>query len=406
LLLLRAPERGPTAPNTLVRQALQHVVPGSPTQGPDSNGCPFQRFQFANEGVRAVHAAVPAVPAFARINTMPLSSKLFKGDVKLEACLVSDPAHLTPGTQGPHVGKVQTALHTLDGAAIDGTERQTERYGSSTAAAVLAYKRKRNIVNRAYQSTPDNIVGKMTIASLDREMFAKEQEQPGSEVCVLEQACPCDRPQRDSRLALVSFSVGAQRNDDADLRVQIALLDSRNTLREAIAKLGALQQAITRSHLPFGSPLTAEEQKTLASATTWLNLNTSDTIRTLIHLASAVSLMRRNLTIKNSNGQVPEAKRVSARFHAAVDGNPDNGIQLGDPFFGVDGRNCRRDVITHEFFHFLGVKHGGGSLGGPTVRSAITTPQQALNSADNLAQLVAELTTPSGKTDACARANE
>jgi hypothetical protein len=81
-------------------------------------------------------------------------------------------------------------------------------------------------------------------------------------------------------------------------------------------------------------------------------------------------------------------------------------MQLGNPFFKLDGRNCRRDVITHEFFHFLGVAHGGGPLVGQTIRSAITTPAQALDSADNLAQLVAELTTPSGNTDACVRPGE
>lgn len=63
-------------------------------------------------------------------------------------------------------------------------------------------------------------------------------------------------------------------------------------------------------------------------------------------------------------------------------------------------------MITHEFFHFLGVNHGGGPPDKPTPRDKITTPAQALDSADNLAQLVAEIVTPGGKTDACARAFE
>src|SRR5262249_41293895 len=45
-----------------------------------------------------------------------------------------------------------------------------------TAAAVLAYKRKRNIVNRTYQAQADNIVGKMTMAALDREMVAFDDD--------------------------------------------------------------------------------------------------------------------------------------------------------------------------------------------------------------------------------------
>ncbi len=48
-------------------------------------------------------------------------------------------------------------------------------------------------------------------------------------------------------------------------------------------------------------------------------------------------------------------------------------------------------MITHEFFHLIGVNHGGQPLNGGTDRALITTPAQALDSADNLAQLVAAI---------------
>jgi hypothetical protein len=88
----------------------------------------------------------------------------------LKGAAVSDPAHITAGASGPHVAKIQQALNVLDGTAIV----QDGKYGRATAAAVLAYKRKRNIINRSYETQADDIVGKMTIASLDREMFKKE----------------------------------------------------------------------------------------------------------------------------------------------------------------------------------------------------------------------------------------
>ena len=106
---------------------------------------------------------------------MALTSEIFRGDKKLEACLQSDPAHVTPGTSGNHVAKVQTALMMLDGAKIDRRETLKKNYGPSTAAAVLAYKTKRRIINRAYQAEADDIVGKMTIAALDREMLRFER---------------------------------------------------------------------------------------------------------------------------------------------------------------------------------------------------------------------------------------
>lgn len=105
---------------------------------------------------------------------MALRSKLFQGDSKLEAAEVSDAAHITPGATGPHVAKIQQALIKLDGAAI----AVDSIYGPATAAAVLAYKQKRNIINRAYQAKADNIVGKMTIASLDAELLAGESPPP------------------------------------------------------------------------------------------------------------------------------------------------------------------------------------------------------------------------------------
>ena len=106
---------------------------------------------------------------------MPLRSKLFRADPRLQTCLISDRAHVTLGAVGDFAARIQVALTQLDKAAIDPFEIAMKRYGPSTAAAVLAYKKKRNIINRCYQSKADNIVGKMTIASLDKEMVQREQ---------------------------------------------------------------------------------------------------------------------------------------------------------------------------------------------------------------------------------------
>jgi len=66
---------------------------------------------------------------------------------------------------------IQIALNELDGLVIDGSEIVAKRYGISTAAAVITFKKKRRIINFAHQKTEDDIVGKMTIAALDKEMF-------------------------------------------------------------------------------------------------------------------------------------------------------------------------------------------------------------------------------------------
>jgi hypothetical protein len=109
---------------------------------------------------------------------MVLQSQLFRGDAKLQAAAVFDPAHIMPGSVGPHVAKIQQALGLLDGAVIDAGELHSMSYGPSTANAVLAYKRKRNIINYSYQTTADNIVGKMTMLAMDKEMLAREINPP------------------------------------------------------------------------------------------------------------------------------------------------------------------------------------------------------------------------------------
>jgi hypothetical protein len=109
---------------------------------------------------------------------MALQSKLFKGDPKFEACLVKDSAHITSGAVGDHVSKIHTALFVVDNYSVSPRELAAKSYGNSTAAGILAFKRKRNIVNFSYQTQADNIVGKMTIAALDKEVLHRENLPP------------------------------------------------------------------------------------------------------------------------------------------------------------------------------------------------------------------------------------
>lgn len=106
-----------------------------------------------------------------------LKSSKFSGDPQLEAAAVSNPAHVLPGARGAHVGKLQRALIETDASVISPQEIIEQRYGETTAKAVLDYKTKRSIINRAYQATADNVVGIMTMQSLDREMRAIERGQ-------------------------------------------------------------------------------------------------------------------------------------------------------------------------------------------------------------------------------------
>src|SRR5690242_12674966 len=75
-------------------------------------------------------------------NVMALQSESFRGDPKLEAAAVSNPAHILktqPPSTGIHVSKIQRALMQLDGAQIDKNELDLGSYDNSTANAVLRY---------------------------------------------------------------------------------------------------------------------------------------------------------------------------------------------------------------------------------------------------------------------------
>jgi hypothetical protein len=103
-----------------------------------------------------------------------LASNTFRANQRLQNCAVENPAHVKLNSSGPHVALIQRALCALDHALIDQAEIKAQLYGPTTAAAVLDYKTRRQIINKQYQTTPDNIVGVMTIKSLDTEMIALE----------------------------------------------------------------------------------------------------------------------------------------------------------------------------------------------------------------------------------------
>jgi hypothetical protein len=103
-----------------------------------------------------------------------LVSRLFSDSKELAAAQADDRAHVVPGAIGRHVGKIQAALVILDDADIAIGEWLAMIYGPSTTKAVLAYKQKRKIINRAYQQTADNIVGKMTITQMDKDMLVAQ----------------------------------------------------------------------------------------------------------------------------------------------------------------------------------------------------------------------------------------
>jgi hypothetical protein len=217
-----------------------------------------------------------------------------------------------------------------------------------------------------------------------------------SPVCTLVSAHPIDVA------SAAVFEAEFPPNDAAIMNRGFA--DSRRTLRLAANALSNLLTGFAQESR--GKPLNAFQKRVLLSVGRWLKVNTASANRaaTADVVRRALALFNGNLGVRTSSGRNPSLRRVAGNFHAQVFGDPDRGVELGDPFFTDDGPNCRRDVITHEFFHFLRVGHGGSPTNGPTIRANIVTPDEALDSADNLAQLVSEIM--NGRTDACTRSGD
>jgi peptidoglycan hydrolase-like protein with peptidoglycan-binding domain len=107
---------------------------------------------------------------------MALTSNLFAGDARREACAASDSEAIGPGDTGPHVRKLQGAVTVLDAAVIAKSELDAAHYGPSTAGAVLAYKQKRGLADRSDPPRANDLAGATTIKALDGELRSRQTE--------------------------------------------------------------------------------------------------------------------------------------------------------------------------------------------------------------------------------------
>jgi len=280
---------------------------------------------------------------------MSLQSQFFRGDQKLEAAAVSDAAHILPGATGPHVRKIQSALFFLDGAAIALREVKQSIYGPSTAQAVLAYKQSRNIINRSYQSKADNIVGKMTMASLDRDML---------EIKVRLSRGTCDYGPRFSPRLLLNFSFSD--TDPAPVKLTGGLLGGLlqpTPLELAIAALPDAFRLIQESRIALRAVINndSSDAATLGSQALTLHFKVTSG-KDVLDTAKKV-----NEFIVRCAGVLIQQKFV---LKAGVGGNafaetptPRNGKIFILPGYALAGQLMRPLVLVHEAFHSLNDFH-------------------------------------------------
>jgi hypothetical protein len=212
--------------------------------------------------------------------------------------------------------------------------------------------------------------------------------------------------------AELDFEVVAD-TDGTGTKLTTAFSESRSFLRQAIQKLMDLNLRLGSMAMNLPVSLVGDDAATYDVVRRWLatpELTQPDrqtkANEAKMVVTKAIGLLTKNLNLKTSAGADPTVMRSPrGGFGLSYPNQPDLGLELCVHCFDTKGPNCRHDVVSHEFFHMIGVGHGEPVGGRPLdyAKRPLATIL-ALNSADHLAQLVAELNT--GKFDACTRDNE
>lgn len=177
---------------------------------------------------------------------MPLTSDLFKNNQQLQDCSARDASHIVAdepplrrgvNNQGPHIALIHTALRQVMPNPSFGLEEATETYGPKTAEVVRQFKAAQvpPILNTALRQTvPDNIVGKLTIAALDRAVSRKKQPPGGGGGGPANSQAFTVVPFNEATPFLISQQLDNRTEDDLEFTKR----DPRNVNRDALEKVG------------------------------------------------------------------------------------------------------------------------------------------------------------------------
>ncbi len=242
----------------------------------------------------------------------------FKDNAKLNACAINDADHISEqfAPRGPWVTLIKTALNAW---AVKQSPRVApipvnDFFDRATGDLVAIYKTRQRppILNFANQI--DRIVGRKTVAALDKELPPKGG---GSSI--------------GPDLQLVNAS---------DLR----RLDALN---KAAQELATLKRAFFPGVPDPNNPVVKALQRQLFVP---LNSNFWLVVDTLIGMFQTNRLTKAPFLVDRSK---PEFA------HVDLSNQPAKGITFCASFFNPGTNdNCRHEVTTHEYFHFIvGLQH-------------------------------------------------
>lgn len=246
---------------------------------------------------------------------MPLQSK-FVDNEKLRNCEIRDIDHIGEifAPTGPHVALIQEALNTWAAKQTPPVPQilVNGRFTKETGDIVALYKTKHSPPILNYKGQIDRIVGKKTVVALDRELPAK--------------------------------------NGGSTISPEMQLVNAADTRR--LAALMKAELEIRRLKRMFEPDVPDENDHVVQAMQRQIFIPMDG--RFWVITNQLLSMIVSNRLIR-SHFQIDRSKPEFA--HVEPDIDPGKGITACNSFF-LGNDNCRHEVITHEFFHFIvGAQH-------------------------------------------------
>ena len=297
-----------------------------------------------------------------------LKSLKYAGNSRLEAAFDNSPP-MGLGESGDPVRLVQEGLvaagfplprSTKPSGELDGS------FGNETRDAVKAFQTtfaNEGLVDRNGQ--PDGLVGRHTMGKLDElaggsaPVPPQPQQPPGTSA--QNQVATANA----ARLAALNFASA-----------------SMLALQQAVA--GGLDAAGIRTAFPT----------VVAAMDRWLKAKPEDSdFATTVQ--TTLSLLNQNLGASSGIGFPPASDAICSVSPCLLSGfgcTDSAGVNVCQGFLTIN-LDCQRDVLLHEFNHFIGMHNERAD------RGSITKPADAFDNADSMAEFVTELA--GSPTDRC-----
>jgi peptidoglycan hydrolase-like protein with peptidoglycan-binding domain len=305
-----------------------------------------------------------------------LNSGILKGsapNARLEQAALGPPAikPAPPADDAEAIRRIQRALVALGcplpSSFPNGPAQPPDgKFGDETYRAVMKFQQK------AFPGRPgewDGRVGKNTLLQMDAQLPAGAA--PVAPVTPV--TPPVDRNQ------VIADALGRSR---ASVRIVLGRMRLFETAIDRAVRADGFDKIIAIRELGRFDRDTAVIADKLRTSTDRLNPDFRDS------LAKARALVERNLASTSAIADQADHDRCAASnfdppgvpFAATTATDPDPRVSVCNPFWPTND-DMKRDVITHEFFHLLGLAD----------MNIISTTADALNDANTMAQVVAYL---------------